>query len=480
MESDATDGGLSMGGVLLAVFCLYLLGSRVARLYMFEQTGSLGRRARPVVQVVVLGDIGRSPRIRYHAASLADAGCTVDLIGYTDTPVGSRISAHRYIRVRPIYSAYSVPEGCPRLLYLLWAPFKAIFIATQLIWIMGCITLRPHYIFIQNPPAIPTLAIARLVSSLRQASLVIDWHNFGYSMLAMKLGDQNKIVRWAKIYEQWMGHRAYVHLTVTDRMHHELQTWNIRGTVVTFKDRPQYHFRRLSIAQIHEFLGRFRLDDLVRKETTDASYFLGPLEAPTQTLLTGSATEFRPDRPRLVVSSTSWTEDEDFGILLRAIELYEARAAASDPRLLFVITGKGPQKEMYEEKISRMHLQKTRVITAWLETADYPLLLGSADLGISLHTSTSGMDLPMKVVDMFGCGLPVCAVNFECLDELVAHGKNGLVFDRSEELADQLLELFVRNPQKLEELQANVIEEYENQKWETQWNEIMKPFVIKE
>lgn len=38
---------------------------------------------KPRVQVVVLGDIGRSPRIQYHALSIAKNGGLVDLIGYT-------------------------------------------------------------------------------------------------------------------------------------------------------------------------------------------------------------------------------------------------------------------------------------------------------------------------------------------------------------------------------------------------------------
>ncbi|KAI7849782.1 hypothetical protein BDC45DRAFT_266101 [Circinella umbellata] len=125
-----------------------------------------------------------------------------------------------------------------------------------------------------------------------------------------------------------------------------------------------------------------------------------------------------------------------------------------------------------------MSLEKTRIITAWFETADYPLLLGSADLGISLHTSTSGMDLPMKVVDMFGCGLPVCAASFECLSELVVDGKNGLTFSDSDQLADQLMDLFVRKPSYLEELRKNVIEEYKDRNWEKQWNNTIRDIFI--
>merc|ERR1712029_186849 len=136
-------------------------------------------------------------------------------------------------------------------------------------------------------------------------------------------------------------------------------------------------------------------------------------------------------RPGLLVSSTSWTPDEDFGILFNALDRYESHCeqqTQSLPNLICIITGKGPLKEYYQTLIADQKWKHVQVIMPWLEPEDYPLMLGSADFGVCLHTSSSGVDLPMKVVDMFGCGLPVAAKKFEALPELVKDGINGVLF----------------------------------------------------
>ena len=45
-------------------------------------------------------------------------------------------------------------------------------------------------------------------------------------------------------------------------------------------------------------------------------------------------------------------------------------------------------------------------------------------------------------MDIFGCGLPVCALTYSCIGELVSHEHNGLLFATPEQLAQQLLDVF--------------------------------------
>ena len=68
--------------------------------------------------------------------------------------------------------------------------------------------------------------------------------------------------------------------------------------------------------------------------------------------------------------------------------------------------------------------------------------MASADLGICLHASSSGFDLPMKVVDMFSAELPCLAIGgYPSLCELVQDNVNGKSFWTSEQLAEQIIEV---------------------------------------
>ena len=53
-------------------------------------------------------------------------------------------------------------------------------------------------VILQNPPSIPTLALVQVAARLRSSKLIIDWHNLGYTILALKLGNSHPFVKIAK------------------------------------------------------------------------------------------------------------------------------------------------------------------------------------------------------------------------------------------------------------------------------------------
>ncbi|KAI0089774.1 glycosyltransferase family 33 protein [Irpex rosettiformis] len=481
------------------------------------------------VAVVVLGDVGRSPRMMYHAESFATNGFNTYIIGNKGTtPIPSLLSLPR-VRFCYLPDPPRTIKGTP---FLIAAPRKVVL---QVFYILEALLVRvpnpPEFIIVQNPPSIPTLALVWLVGRFRGSKVIIDWHNLGYSILALKLGSGHPLVRVAECFEGFFGRSAYAHLFVTRAMRDQLDSkWSLRGKKIVLHDRPPAHFHRASESEMHDLFLRI-LSSTSSPSVPAFSNLSSPsLEGwlpsydPPQTTpftrilphlsLTSSesqpSTAQRDDRPALVVSSTSWTPDEDFGILLDGLSKYDKIAKGNNgklPKVLMIVTGKGPDRARWLRKVDALQgndadekdrWTHVRLLSMWLEAADYPLLLGSADLGISLHSSSSGIDLPMKVVDMFGCGLPVCALNFACLDELVKDGVNGLVFNNADQLAAQLESLLTNFPSSptLSSLRASLQQdkhadaarqgrgdggqdgEWEWCTWSQNWDRVMKPILL--
>lgn len=320
-----------------------------------------------------------------------------------------------------------------------------------------------------------------------------------------------------------MATKSSANICVTEAMQRVLlYEWGVEATVL--HDRPPSTFHRASVKEQHQLFRKLQpefqtrvhgVNDFVASISKD----LRESETITTKLIAMNASRtavtiaLRGTRPAVVVSSTSWTPDEDFSILLKAAEIYDERLKAREdnksidnvssredqeneevkqplllPKILFLVTGKGPQREHYEKLMKSMDLKYVAFRTLWLEPQDYPVLLGSADLGLSLHTSSSGLDLPMKVVDMFGCGLPACALTFNCITELVKNGKNGLLFSSPDELADCFTRLFHNFPKcyrekgedgkgcLLKELQLGAQSTF-SVKWHDAWMEHVLPIL---
>jgi len=423
--------------------------------------------ARTRITVVVLGDLGRSPRMLYHARSLGDTDTDVDLVGYVTHALPRAVAEHPRVHVHRLW-APSTGAGArlPRLAFLVYALWRALRQTLELSWVLLVRVPRPSVVLVQNPPAIPTLLVALVVCRLRAARLVIDWHNLGHAMLGLTLGVAHPVVRAATVYERTFGRAADAHLCVSRAMRAALaERWGIPNAVVLY-DRPADVFVPTP-ADTRQALFRRLGADLDPRLASDG-----------------------PDRPALVVSPSSWTVDEDIDLLLAALVDLDRRlllsmgvARAPAPRIVVALTGDGPLRARYLPRIGALALSAVAIRTLWLDAADYPGVVGAADLGVSVHRSASGFDLPMKVADMFGAGVPVCALDYApCLREQIDDGTTGVLFTSADELATHLERLLGEYPARttaLDQLRAAVVAR-ESIRWADAWKENARPVLVPE
>ncbi|OLY84517.1 Chitobiosyldiphosphodolichol beta-mannosyltransferase [Smittium mucronatum] len=437
------------------------------KLFHFKKSNEKSKN----VTIIVLGDIGMSPRMQFHAVSLAKNGFNVDIVAYKESETKSDLDEFPNIQINPVPAFPELTNSGDMITYYLYAFMKVTYQIFYLLFILLFVIRKPGYIIVQvtphfhlsipdpffihyspnygnnlygNPPAIPTLIVARVICAVRRAKLIIDWHNYGFSILALRLGQDHILVKVATIYEKFFAKSAWKHICVTNAMADDLvKNWGIREKIITLHDKPLSTCDRLSNSEASAFWERILNDPQGINVPKKYSYPL--ISSLSQHLLPENPSESDDGtslkRPVVLVTGTSYTPDEDLQVLLKALLKYNDYSTSTKeelPNILVIVTGKGPMKEEFLRSIEDLRLEKVFITTAWLSSKDYLNLLGSADIGVSLHTSSSGLDLPMKIVDMFGCGLPVLAYNFKCIGELVSNGVNGYIFNDSDELADQI------------------------------------------
>lgn len=62
-------------------------------------------------------------------------------------------------------------------------------------------SLSLHF-YDQNPPGLPSIAVTWVACLLRSSKLIIDWHNYGYTIMSLTHGTRHPIVRIAKWFVQ--------------------------------------------------------------------------------------------------------------------------------------------------------------------------------------------------------------------------------------------------------------------------------------
>jgi len=249
--------------------------------------------------VVVQGDIGRSPRMQYHTLSLLKRGYKVNLMGYDESPLIPEITCFKNT-FRVVGLKVPPARSSSRLAFILKALQQSLYLT---IGLLKCD--KPSVLLLQNPPSIPTMAICSFFRFVYGYILIYDWHNYGHTLLGLTLGSKGALLyRVSKAYEQFFAQFSDFNLCVSKAMQKDLnENWDLKSTVLY--DKAPARFQELKANDRLEFLR-------------------------SQPYLEESIHEFEKgiNSAMLIVSATSWTEDEDFKMLLDALVQYDQLASA--------------------------------------------------------------------------------------------------------------------------------------------------------
>ena len=118
-------------------------------------------------------------------------------------------------------------------------------------------------------------------------------------------------------------------------------------------------------------------------------------------------------------------------------------ALEKNPRLLFLVVGKGPDFNEVKARIGQLGIEENFRLTGFVSDEHLPLYYNTADFFVL--PSKSGEGLPLVALEAMACGLPVIATNVGGISEVMVKGRGELVPPNA---PDSLAETIVEFSQK--------------------------------
>lgn len=114
-------------------------------------------------------------------------------------------------------------------------------------------------------------------------------------------------------------------------------------------------------------------------------------------------------------------------------------AIKKNPKLAFVVVGKGPDFAEVKERIVQLGMQRNFRLAGFVSDEDLPLYYNTADFFVL--PSKSGEGLPLVALEAMSCGLPVIATNVGGTSEVMNEDYGKIVPPNSpDSLAEAILE----------------------------------------
>lgn len=383
--------------------------------------------SRPKALLINLGDFARSPRAANHLRCLKAAGWEVVVITTDFSRDLNPIQSEEQTR-------FVLLGGCERSA-----------IAKTVHWGRGLydsILLHGRggeAIWLMAPPIVPAATI--LKSWRPRPRLFVDWHNTGSSRMVAKYGIAHPLT----LFYRWLENRPWprntVHFAVSKALADHL-TPRVApgGRIITLHDLPV------------------------------AATPCKPVSKNMWAQKWGSLLDGLNPNALWIACPTGWNDEErPEWILERLREFTRALPEKSRP-LQIIMTGVGPRRP----SLSRCEGPGGRVaaLLGWLPLKAYHALLACSDAGLCLHTSTSGLDLPMKLADMRGAQLRACIFRYSgVLNEVYQEPQNGYFFDSPEDLPECLIRLLSELP-AASQAPTQIVET-----WDEAWKKQVSPLL---